>query len=550
MKALSLKAKMLLAMIPFVAGLGIISAWAVADLGLLKDSLYRFLNVYGKRNQLGNEAIRAVGDLQAAQVSFIHSKTKEAQDKYLKQEDLYLNAANRAVDAYLEMAGEFAKKNLPKAKENLKTWAAVDQQVRRLVAEQRAEAALDLSLSQGAAMQEDFRKTLDACYESSGEKMKLEAETGFNTYTTAKFQTWLVGFIATFFGIGFTTLLVTRMSKAIDKIISDLQGNSDTLKNASSDMADSAKRTAEVASDQSSSLVETATSVEQLSAMVKKTAKNAESSIDVSNKSQQAASEGQKVVEEMINAINDINASNQEIVAQVDANNREISEIVKVINEISTKTKVINDIVFQTKLLSFNASVEAARAGEHGKGFAVVAEEVGNLAQMSGTAANEISTMLGKSIEQVQSIINKTKTRVDGLVASSKKKAEFGAAIAKRCGDGLVEIVDNVVQVNSRINEISVASQEQSSGIDNINTVMTHLDEVTQQNATEADKAARAAEALAQQANSLSDSVEKLARVIRGSRAHYQASAATQEDLTEEQFSNDTETDQAHARAA
>jgi methyl-accepting chemotaxis protein len=76
---------------------------------------------------------------------------------------------------------------------------------------------------------------------------------------------------------------------------------------------------------------------------------------------------------------------------QINYSNEQMSEIVKVIQEIETKTKVINDIVFQTKLLSFNASVEAARAGEQGKGFAVVAEEVGNLAQMSGNAAKEIS---------------------------------------------------------------------------------------------------------------------------------------------------------------
>jgi methyl-accepting chemotaxis protein len=85
--------------------------------------------------------------------------------------------------------------------------------------------------------------------------------------------------------------------------------------------------------------------------------------------------------------------------------NDEISSIVKVIAEIGDKTKVINDIVFQTKLLSFNASVEAARAGEQGKGFAVVAEEVGNLATMSGKAAEEISSMLGDSMGKVELIV-------------------------------------------------------------------------------------------------------------------------------------------------
>lgn len=102
----------------------------------------------------------------------------------------------------------------------------------------------------------------------------------------------------------------------------------------------------------------------------------------------------------MIHSITEISESNDRIMSQVADGNRKISEIVQVISEIGNKTKVINDIVFQTKLLSFNASVEAARAGEHGKGFAVVAEEVGNLAQMSGNAAKEISDMLNGSVSR------------------------------------------------------------------------------------------------------------------------------------------------------
>ncbi|EQC49763.1 methyl-accepting chemotaxis protein [Bacteriovorax sp. DB6_IX] len=92
--------------------------------------------------------------------------------------------------------------------------------------------------------------------------------------------------------------------------------------------------------------------------------------------------------------MNGIKNSNEAILTTTSEGNKKINEIVSVINEISEKTKVINDIVFQTKLLSFNASVEAARAGEHGKGFAVVAEEVGNLAQMSGKAAEEMVKFL------------------------------------------------------------------------------------------------------------------------------------------------------------
>ena len=102
--------------------------------------------------------------------------------------------------------------------------------------------------------------------------------------------------------------------------------------------------------------------------MVTKSAENAKRSREVATTSLTTANHGKVSVEKMIEAIEDINRSNNHIVEQINQSNGKITEIVKVISEIGSKTKVINDIVFQTKLLSFNASVEAARAGEHGKG--------------------------------------------------------------------------------------------------------------------------------------------------------------------------------------
>ena len=93
----------------------------------------------------------------------------------------------------------------------------------------------------------------------------------------------------------------------------------------------------------------------------------------------------------MLRSIDEINQSQKDTIETLDTTASDVKNMMTLIETINQKTSVINDIVFQTKLLSFNASVEAARAGEHGKGFAVVAEEVGNLAQMSGNAAQEIN---------------------------------------------------------------------------------------------------------------------------------------------------------------
>jgi len=196
--------------------------------------------------------------------------------------------------------------------------------------------------------------------------------------------------------------------------------------------------------------------------------------------------------------------------------NNEISDIVNVIKEISEKTRVINDIVFQTKLLSFNASVEAARAGEHGKGFAVVAEEVGNLASMSGGAANEITDMLTKSVKKVTEIVDGTKSLMDSLLKQSKQKVDAGTSTAKDCALALDEILVGISSVNEMVREISNASHEQSAGVREINKAMSELDQVTQGNSSVAQESSQTASGLKSQAERLSHLVFDLTKLVHG----------------------------------
>lgn len=219
----------------------------------------------------------------------------------------------------------------------------------------------------------------------------------------------------------------------------------------------------------------------------------------------------------MIEAIGDINTSNTGIMDQINETNKEIENIVKIINEIGTKTKVINDIVFQTKLLSFNASVEAARAGEQGKGFAVVAEEVGNLAAMSGAAALEITNMLDGSIKTVEGIVRDSKEKIGKLVLNSKEKVENGTRVAHECEEVLNEIVSSIASVSKMVAEISSASQEQAHGVHEITKAIAQLDQVTQQNTANSTESANAAGTLSGQAEALNSLVQKLVQTIEGS---------------------------------
>jgi methyl-accepting chemotaxis protein len=162
-----------------------------------------------------------------------------------------------------------------------------------------------------------------------------------------------------------------------------------------------------------------------------------------------------------------------------------MGEISASARKIADITSVIEGIAFQTNILALNAAVEAARAGEHGKGFAVVAAEVHSLAQRSSAAAKEI----------------------DALIAESVGKVTAGFRIAEEASGTMAGIVERVAHVNAIIGEISAASREQSSGIEQVNLAVMQIGEATQQNADLLGDAERSTAQLLEQAGDLSRAV-------------------------------------------
>lgn len=308
----------------------------------------------------------------------------------------------------------------------------------------------------------------------------------------------------------------SRMSNTIGSIAKSLFEEAVALSKESSIISALSHELSSSTTEQAAALQETVSAIEEVSSMVAKTSDNANHSQDKSIECAKTAEEGKNLMQEMIASIDEINSSNASVMNQVSESNRKISEIIKVIGEIGNKTKVINDIVFQTKLLSFNASVEAARAGEHGKGFAVVAEEVGNLAQMSGQAALEISNMLSEGMIRVQSIVEETKTTVERLITNSANKVEFGTKKAYECRSSIEQITASVKEVNQMIHEIAIASKEQSQGVQEINKAMNQMDHVTQKNSAASQKSASSAELLAKQAEHLKQSAYRLLSIVNG----------------------------------
>lgn len=303
---------------------------------------------------------------------------------------------------------------------------------------------------------------------------------------------------------------ITEISKLLNQTTENLSVGSQSVAEVAATILSASHSLSESATQQASALQQTTAAVEETSAMIARNADNSKESLDVAVKSKEAVANGQQAVNDVIKSIHEIADGKNEIIHQIEESNRETEKIILLISEIVKKTKVINDIVFQTKLLSFNASVEAARAGEQGKSFSVVAEEVGHLAEMSGKAAKDISQMLEQSSIQIQNIIENSKQKSKNIMFEGKRKIDAGTTVAEKCRQSLDQIVTYVNRVGDLISEISTASQEQASGMNEINKAMRELDSVAQTNNTSAQNTSSPAENLKIQVSELDHAVSDL----------------------------------------
>lgn len=249
-------------------------------------------------------------------------------------------------------------------------------------------------------------------------------------------------------------------AKALHDALSQVADAVEQVADASRQIATSSQSVAQGASEQASSLEETSSSLEEMSGMTKQNADNTIQARALSHSTKEAAEKGGVAMTRMVDAMEKIRAASEGT-----------SQIIK----------DINDIAFQTNLLALNAAVEAARAGDAGRGFAVVAEEVRSLALRSKEAAK----------------------KTEDLIKLSVGHAENGRTISAEVAGSLTEIVTAASKVNDIVNEIAVASQEQSRGIEQVNTAVSEMDKVVQVAAANAEESSSAAEELSSQSEEL-----------------------------------------------
>jgi len=228
--------------------------------------------------------------------------------------------------------------------------------------------------------------------------------------------------------------------KHFSDMVSQIRTSADFVSSSANEIQTGTTDLSQRTESQASSLEETSSSVEQLTQTVNQNAESSNSAVSLAEEASKKAVEGGEAVNKAIKAMKDIEGAS---------------------NKISDIISVIDEIAFQTNLLALNAAVEAARAGEQGRGFAVVAAEVRNLAQRSAGAAKEIK----------------------GLINDSVQKVSEGTQLVDNSGETLTLIIESIESVQALISSINSASQEQATGINHVNTAVSEMDTMTQQNA-------------------------------------------------------------------
>jgi methyl-accepting chemotaxis protein/methyl-accepting chemotaxis protein-1 (serine sensor receptor) len=320
---------------------------------------------------------------------------------------------------------------------------------------------------------EEVQNRVDKLVEYNRSSAHDSAEAAAREAVNAKSWNWGVSVLAVLCGAAMAFFIVRSINRVLRQTVVELNEGAGQVASAASQISSSSQSLAQGASQQAAALAQTSSTGEEINSMAHKNAENSQSANTLVMHSQQEFAQTNASLESMISAMADIKESSD--------------KVAKII-------KVIDEIAFQTNILALNAAVEAARAGEAGMGFAVVADEVRNLAQRCAQAARDTAALIEESIARS----NDGQVKVDHV------------AVAIRT------ITEESAKIKQLVDEVTLGSQHQSDGIDQIAKALIQMEQVTQQSAANAEESAAASEELTAQASTLMQVAHQLAILVGG----------------------------------
>jgi methyl-accepting chemotaxis protein len=356
---------------------------------------------------------------------------------------------------------------------------------RQAMSKIRTERVLPLSRAHKSAQAlEAFEKELAPADDAYMKAM--QAEVDFNRTNGENFakeissvvtgSLWIVSLgllAAVAFGVSVSWYITATTNGTLRASLTELTEGAEQVVSASGQVATSAQSLSQGATEQAASLEETSASMEEMASMTRKNAENSQTAAGLMGEVDTRVRESNQALTDMVASM-----------ASIQESSKQVAKIIKTIDEIA----------FQTNILALNAAVEAARAGEAGMGFAVVADEVRNLAQRSAQAAKDTA----------------------GLIEASIAKAQSGNQKVEQVASSISGITESVTKVKGLVDEVSLASRQQTQGIDQVSQAIAQMEKVTQTTAATAEESAAASEELNAQAEASMGIVAQLEQLVGG----------------------------------
>jgi methyl-accepting chemotaxis protein/methyl-accepting chemotaxis protein-1 (serine sensor receptor) len=461
------------ALVIFTFALGVTALMSISSIG---DRLHTIVDVTAKKQSLANGMYRDSAEL-TSDIRGILLRGMMKDTATIRSNQAQFAASADSLQSSIQtitplLSRPEAKQAVLEIQEDLNTMRSADQGILQAVA--AGNTAAGVTILDNTVKPAEKRLDADALQVLKAQDETLASDADAST-AAAEESRWLTGLLLALAAVvGVVVVFVVRQINGVLRAsVSELGEASAQIASAASQVSSSSQSLAQGASEQTATIEETSSASAEINSMARRNTENSRSAAEMVTSSREGFEKANQSLTEMVGAMDGINASSQKI-----------SKIIKVIDEIA----------FQTNILALNAAVEAARAGEAGMGFAVVADEVRNLAQRCAQAAKDTADLIEDSIQ----------------------KSDGGRVKVDQVSVAIRAITADSSKIKVLVDEISLGSVEQSSGIDQISRAITQMEQVTQSSAANAEESAAAAEELNAQAEAMKDVVETLRAMVDG----------------------------------